>query len=223
MTVSSISPVSSISSSLPFSSPTPQSLHIQRGGRWQGGKGKYPRHYEVGVAALVEVGVINDWHIRRCDIARVLVIEPSCADVGDGADAAGSAMPHDEQRPPLDECQRQAFVLLFPPRQYRMVVALLTHMEQPVPFAALFAEGTYDPQRDRLLREKVVKPVRKKLALLGLTLRHLIGYGYLVQIEGGAGTVAVMPAEITERSPVINSPASAPPVGEDAATRSTSC
>jgi hypothetical protein len=172
-----------VSSSSPSSSPTPQPLLIQTGGRWQGGKGKYPHHYEVGVAALAEIGIINGWHIRRCDIARVLVIEPSGAGRGDGADAAGPAAPRDGQYPSLDESYREAFVLLFPPRQYRMVVPLLTHLGQPVQFAALFDEGTYDPQSDRLMREKVVKPLRKKLALLGLTLRHLIGYGYLVQIE----------------------------------------
>jgi hypothetical protein len=157
-----------------FAHPSDRPLLMQPGGRWQGGKGKYPRHYEVGVADLVEMGHINGWHIRRCDIARFLLVEPLQEREGH---------PLDETESHGDGPLRTAFVLLFPPRQYRMVVPLLLHIGEPVPFAALFAEGTYVPERDRLLREKVVKPLRKKLALLGLSLRHLIGYGYLVQVE----------------------------------------
>lgn len=194
---------------------------IQAGGRWQGGKGKYPRHYEVGMAALIEVGTINGWHIRRCDIARVLIVDPA----GDGV-----ARPHEheeppppQQHPPVDAAPRQPFVLLFAPRQYRMVVALLLHVGKPMPNASLFAEGTYRPERDHLLRAKVVKPVRKKLALLGLSLLHLLDYGYLVQVVSVAEGAQTEGTETSERSPVISSPASAPPEGEDTPACSTCC
>jgi hypothetical protein len=128
------------------SSPTERYWFMQSGGRWQGGKGKHPRQYEVGVADLVEIGDINGWHIRRCDIARFLLVEPLLE---------RQACPGDETVSRPDEPPRTAFVLLFPPRQYRMVVPLLLHVGESVPFAVLFAEGTYVPERDRLLREKV--------------------------------------------------------------------
>lgn len=64
-----------------------------------------------------------------------------------------------------------------------MLMPLLLHVGEPTPFAALFAEGTYSPARDRLLCEKVVKSLHKILALLGPTLLHIVAYGYLLQVE----------------------------------------
>jgi hypothetical protein len=221
MVVSSASSASSSSSDISHAHPVEYSLLIQPTGRWQGGKGKYKRHYEVWPAALVEVGNINGWRIRRCDIMHILVVDPLAReqrllDTDGDAGATVTNAANAANAPDAAGKHQEGFVLPFPPRQYWMVIPLLMRLGAPVPFADLFAEGVYDPARDAALRQRVVKPVRKKLAALGLVMHHLLGYGYLVQ-------VAPVALEITEDSQVMSSPATALEGDEgDAASSSTS-
>jgi hypothetical protein len=214
--VSSASSDSSSSSDVSHAHPASHSLLIQPTGRWQGGKGKYQRHYEVWPAALVEVGNINGWHIRRCDMAHILVVDPLARDaalVGAERDA-GATIANAADAANVGGQGQEGFVLPFPPRQYRMVIPLLMRLGEPVPFAALFAEGVHDPERDAALRKRVVKPLRKKLKALGLQLLYLIGhgnigYGYMAQIAPVVPVVPVAP-EHTAGSQVMSNPATAP-------------
>lgn len=72
-------------------------------------------------------------------------------------------------------------VLLFSPTDYRMVITLLEHLGEAVPFEDL-VEGSFDLQRDRGLFGKHMTAIRASLRPLGLTVRCVNNYGYLVQV-----------------------------------------
>ena len=72
-------------------------------------------------------------------------------------------------------------VLLFSPTDYRMVIALLEPLGEAVPFEDL-VEGSFDLQRDRGLFGKHITAIRSSLRPLGLTVRCVNNYGYLIQV-----------------------------------------
>jgi DNA-binding response OmpR family regulator len=71
-------------------------------------------------------------------------------------------------------------VLLFAPTAYRMLTILLEHLGEMVPFEEL-AEGSFDLHRDRGLFSKHITTLRQALQPLGLTIRCVNRYGYLLQ------------------------------------------
>ncbi len=71
-------------------------------------------------------------------------------------------------------------VLLFAPTAYRMLVILLEHFNELVPFEDLI-EGSFDRHRDRGLFGKHMTALRQALQPLGLTIRCVNQYGYLLQ------------------------------------------
>jgi DNA-binding response OmpR family regulator len=73
-------------------------------------------------------------------------------------------------------------VIVFTPREYRMLVPLLELMGQSVPFDALM-DDPFDIQIDRDLFRIHMARVRKKIAHLGIVIRPVKGYGYLAQVE----------------------------------------
>ena len=74
-------------------------------------------------------------------------------------------------------------VLLFAPTAYRLLVMLLEHLGEAVPFEEL-VEGSFDLQRDRGLFSKHMSAIRKMIQPLGLAVRCVTAYGYLIQSEG---------------------------------------
>jgi len=72
-------------------------------------------------------------------------------------------------------------VIIFTPREYRMLVPLLAQMGRPVPFAALI-DGPFEIGRDRDLFRTHMARARKKIAHLGIVIRPVKGYGYIAQI-----------------------------------------
>ncbi|HLJ32856.1 MAG TPA: hypothetical protein VKU38_04355 [Ktedonobacteraceae bacterium] len=73
-------------------------------------------------------------------------------------------------------------VLLFSPTAYRMLIILLEHADEAVSFEEL-VEGSFDLQRDRGLFGKHMSAIRKMIQPLGLTVRCVTAYGYLMQNE----------------------------------------
>jgi len=99
------------------------------------------------------------WCIRRCDAINLLLLD--------------SLDEHD----PL----HRDHVIIFTPREYRMLVPLLAQMGRPVPFAALI-DGPFEIGRDRDLFRTHMARARKKIAHLGIVIRPVKGYGYIAQI-----------------------------------------
>jgi len=118
---------------------------------------------EPASAYLCEIARVQGWCIRRCDAINLLLLDP------------------------LDEHDllRRDHVIVFTPREYRMLIPLLEQMGQPVPFAALI-DGPFDMRRDRDLFRTHMARVRKKIAHLGIVIRPVKGYGYIAQAENKA-------------------------------------
>lgn len=73
-------------------------------------------------------------------------------------------------------------VLLFSPTAYHFLVILLEHIGEVVPFEEL-TEGSFDLHRDRGLFGKHITALRKSMQPLGLAVRCIHNYGYLIQVE----------------------------------------
>lgn len=73
-------------------------------------------------------------------------------------------------------------VLLFAPTAYRLLVMLLERIGEAVPFEEL-VEGSFDLHRDRGLFGKHMSAIRKVVQPLGLAVRCVTGYGYLIQSD----------------------------------------
>lgn len=71
-------------------------------------------------------------------------------------------------------------MLLFTLTAYRLLVLLLEHSGEAVPFEEL-VEGSFDLQRDRGLFSKHMSAMRKMVQPLGLTVRCVTADGYLLQ------------------------------------------
>ena len=80
----------------------------------------------------------------------------------------------DEAHVLLVDSQR---LLLFTPTEYRIVLLLLTHLGETLPFEEFFP-GAFDLERDRVLLFKHMTHVREKVAWLGLDIVCCNGYGY---------------------------------------------
>ena len=102
---------------------------------------------------LVDLAVVGNHRIQKLDQATLLLI--------DGKEA-----------------------VLFTPTEYRMLIPMLEDIGEPVPFEQLIeVKGTFDRRRDRELFHRHVTSIRKKLRPLGLLVRCVTNYGYLVIIE----------------------------------------
>jgi len=108
-------------------------------------------------AHLREIGQVQGWRIRRCDALHLLLLDAL-----------------NENDPVV-----RNHVIVFTPREFRMLVPLLEQMNQPLPFDALI-DGPFDVRRDRNLFRTHMARVRKKIAHLGIVIRSAKGYGYLV-------------------------------------------
>lgn len=113
---------------------------------------------EPASAKLCELARVHDWRIRRCDAFNLLFLDAL-----------------NEHDPPRDH------VIVYTPREYRVLVPLLEQMNQPLPFAALI-DGPFDSNRDRDVLRIHMARVRKKIAHLGIVIRPVKGYGYIAQI-----------------------------------------
>lgn len=111
---------------------------------------------------LCELVQVAGWRIRRCDAFNLLFLE---------------ALNENDQ-------VSRDHMIVFTPREYRMLVPLLEQMGQPLPFAALI-DGPFDICCDRDLFRIYMPRVRKKIAHLGIVIRPVKGYGYLAQVEPG--------------------------------------
>lgn len=112
---------------------------------------------------LRELARVREWRIRRCDAFNLLFLD---------------ALNENDQ-------VSRDHVIVFTPREYRMLVPLLEQMGQPLPFAALI-DGSFDIRRDRNLLRPHMAHLRKKIAHLGIVIRPIKGYGYLAQIDDQA-------------------------------------
>ena len=115
---------------------------------------------EPGGAPLSEMARVHGWRIRCCDALSLLLLDSL------------------DKNDPLS----RDHVIVFPPREYRMLVPLLAQMGQPLPFAALI-DGPFDISCDRDLFRIYMPRVRKKVAHLGIVIRPVKGYGYLAQVD----------------------------------------
>ena len=102
---------------------------------------------------LIDLAVVANHHIQKLDQATLLLI--------DGKDA-----------------------ILFTPTEYRMLIPMLQDIGEPVPFEQLIeVKGTFDRRRDRELFHRHITSIRKKLRPLGLLVRCVTNYGYLITDE----------------------------------------
>lgn len=76
---------------------------------------------EPGGAPLYKIARVHGWRIRCCNALSLLLLDPL------------------DEHDPLS----RDHVIVFPPREYRMLVPRLAQMGQPLPFAALI-DGPFD-------------------------------------------------------------------------------
>jgi hypothetical protein len=124
---------------------------------------------------LIDLVVVGNHRIQKLDQATLLLI--------DGKEA-----------------------VLFTPTEYRMVIPMLQDIGEPVPFEQLIeVKGSFDRQRDRELFHRHITSIRKKLRPLGLLVRCVTNYGYLITPEPKYGVrrntnenaVKVLPGSIS--------------------------
>ena len=102
---------------------------------------------------LIDLAVVDNHRLQKLDQATLLLI--------DGKEA-----------------------ILFTPTEYRMVIPMLQNIGEPVPFEQLIeVQGTFDRRRDRELFHRHITSIRKKLRPLGLLVRCITNYGYLITAE----------------------------------------
>lgn len=109
---------------------------------------------------LRELARVHEWRIRCCDAFNLLFLE---------------ALNENDQ-------VSRDHVIVFTPREYRMLIPLLERLGQPLPFVALL-DGPIDISRDRDLFRIHMSRVRKKIAHLGVVIRRIKGYGYLANVD----------------------------------------
>ena len=68
-------------------------------------------------------------------------------------------------------------IILFTPTEYRIVLLLLTHLGETLPFEEFFP-GSFDLERDRAILFKHMTHLREKVAWLGLDIVCCNAYGY---------------------------------------------